>query len=439
MTVPMSTSTPKIKAQEIRFVIFAAIAAFITYLSMYAFRKPFSAGTFDCLAIWGIDYKILLIISQLIGYTLSKYLGIKIISELNHDSRTKTLIFLMGTAWVMLLLFAIIPYPYNFPFMFLNGLPLGMIWGVVFSYIEGRRYTELLGAVMASSFILSSGIVKGVGRFMIDNFHVSEMWMPFLVGLAFVPLLLLGIYMLSQLPPPDETDIALRTERIPMNSHQRIAFFLRFAPGFILSILIYIALTIFRDLRDNFAVEFWKGLGFSNTPKMLVMTEVPIALFVLVIISLMIMIRNNRLAFYSTFAIIFISGILLLGSTLMFSAGILDPVKWMVIAGFSMYLSYLIYNTVFFERWIAHFRVKSNIGFLIYVSDAIGYLGSTAVLLFKNFSHTKISWVEFLKISALSTGVIMVFLSLLAFLYFKNLEKRAISIEPLIAENDGHK
>ena len=169
------------------------------------------------------------------------------------------------------------------------------------------------------------------------------------------------------------------------------------------------------------------------------MTEVPIALFVLVIISLMIMIRNNRLAFYSTFAIIFISGILLLGSTLMFSAGILDPVKWMVIAGFSMYLSYLIYNTVFFERWIAHFRVKSNIGFLIYVSDAIGYLGSTAVLLFKNFSHTKISWVEFLKISALSTGVIMVFLSLLAFLYFKNLEKRAISIEPLIAENDGHK
>ena len=30
-------------------------------------------------------------------------------------------------------------------------------------------------------------------------------------------------------------------------------------------------------------------------------------------------------------------------------------------------------------------------------------------------------------------------LAALAFLYFKNLEKRAISIEPLIAENDGHK
>ena len=335
----------------------------------------------------------------------------------------------MGTAWAFLLMFAIIPYPYNFPFMFLNGLPLGMIWGVVFSYIEGRRYTELLGAVMASSFILSSGIVKGAGRFMIDNFHVSEMWMPFLVGLVFVPLLLLGIYMLSKLPPPDETDIALRTERIPMNSHQRIAFFLRFAPGFILAILIYVALTIFRDLRDNFAVEFWKGLGFGNTPKMLVMTEVPIAMFVLVIISLMIMIRNNRIAFYSTFGVIFLSGLLLMGSTLLFISGAMDPVIWMIIAGFAMYLSYLIFNTVFFERWIAHYRVKSNIGFLIYVSDAIGYLGSTAVLLFKNFSHTKISWVEFLKISALSTGVIMIILSFFAFLYFKNLEKKDLSIE----------
>ena len=171
------------------------------------------------------NYKILLIISQLIGYTISKYLGIKIISELNHKSRTITLIGLMASAWIMLLLFALVPYPYNFPFMFLNGLPLGMIWGVVFSYIEGRRYTELLGAVMASSFILSSGVVKACGRFLIDNFHVNEMWMPFIVGFAFIPLLFLGIYMLHKLPPPDKKDIELRTERIPMNGKQRWHFF----------------------------------------------------------------------------------------------------------------------------------------------------------------------------------------------------------------------
>ena len=429
MTISKTITRQKVNAGEIRFIIFAALAAFITYMSMYAFRKPFTAATFDGLTVWGIDYKILLIISQLIGYTLSKYLGIKTISELDHKTRTKTLVLLMATAWIMLLLFAIIPFPFNFPFMFLNGLPLGMIWGVVFSYIEGRRYTELLGAVMASSFILSSGLVKALGKFTIDHFHVSEMWMPFWVGFAFIPLLLLGIYMLSQLPPPDEKDIELRTQRVPMNGEQRMAFFLKFAPGIILAVLIYVGLTIFRDLRDNFAVEFWTGLGFSNTPQLLLFSEIPVALSVLVIISFMIMIRNNRLAFYSTFTIIFLSGIVLITSTILFESGELEPVKWMIIAGFTMYLSYLTYHTVFFERWIAHFRVKSNIGFLMYVSDAIGYLGSTSVLLFKNFSHSKISWPDFLKISALATGILMVVVSVSAYIYFKNLEKRnAISV-----------
>lgn len=412
----------KLKMGEIRFVFVAALAAFITYLSMYAFRKPFTAATFDGLSIWGIDYKILLIISQLVGYTLSKYLGIKIISELDHKSRTKTLIVLMSTALLFLLLFALIPFPYNFPFMFLNGLPLGMIWGVVFSYIEGRRFTELLGAVMASSFILSSGLVKASGRIAIELFHVSEMWMPFVVGLAFVPLLLTGIYMLHQLPPPDGKDVALRTERVPMNYLQRKKFFLQFAPGIILSVLIFAGLTIFRDLRDNFAVEFWTGLGFKNTPQLLLLSEVPIAVIVLVIISLMILIRNNRLAFFSTFGIIFLSGILLFSTTILFRSGKLDPVVWMVTAGFAMYLPYLMYHTVFFERWIAHFRIKSNIGFLMYVSDAAGYLGSTSVLLFKNFTNSTISWVNFLMISALSLAVLMIIVSIFAFIYFKNLK-----------------
>ncbi len=422
------TTSPKqkINASEIRFVAFAAAAAFITYLSMYAFRKPFTAATFDNLSLWGIDYKILLIISQLIGYTLSKYLGIKIISELDHKSRIKTLLILMASAWVMLLFFAIIPFPYNFPFLFLNGLPLGMIWGVVFSFIEGRRYTELLGAVMASSFILSSGIVKAVGRFFLDSLHVSEMWMPFFVGLSFVPILLLGIYMLHQLPPPDQQDIELRTERIPMNGKSRWEFFIQFAPGIILSIIVYVGLTIFRDLRDNFAVEFWKEIGFTNTPQLLILSEIPIALTVLAIIALMIMIKNNKIAFYSSFVIIFISGVILVATTLLFTMGVLNPIAWMVIAGFAMYLSYLIYNTVYFERWIAYFKVRSNIGFLMYISDAIGYLGSTSVLLFKNFSHIKISWVEVLKISAISTGTLMITISIFTFIYFRNLESRTL-------------
>ncbi len=425
-----SIRSTTIKKIDVRFVMNAAAAAFITYLSMYAFRKPFTAATYDGLSLWGVDYKILLIITQLIGYTISKYIGIKYVSELHAGNRTSMLIMLMGFAWVSLFFFAITPFPYNLPFMFLNGLPLGMIWGVVFGFLEGRKSTELLGAVMASSFIVSSGLVKGVGKILLDRFHVPELWMPFVAGLVFLPLLVLGIWMLNKIPAPDDEDKNLRTERVPMKSAERMVFVKRFAPGILFSILIYVGLTIFRDMRDNFAVEFWNALGYSTMPELLVFSEIPIAIAVLLIISCMILIRNNRIAFYSNHLITFFCGLLLVISTFLFISKLMDPVLWMIVAGFSMYLPYIAIHTMYFERWIAHFRYKSNIGFMMSMADAAGYLGSTIILLVKNFATPNVSWVDFFMVSAIVIGLAMAVFAIAAFFFFKRLE---INTQPQLA------
>lgn len=425
MSTP-SQVTASSKRIDFKFILHASSAAFITYLSMYAFRKPFTSSTYDGLRLWGVDYKILLIITQLIGYTISKYIGIKLVSELTARNRVKILILLLSIAWFSLFLFAITPFPYNLPFMFLNGLPLGMIWGVVFGFLEGRKSTELLGAVMASSFIVSSGLVKSVGRFVLDNWAVSEFWMPFVTGLVFLPILVIGVRMLSKIGPPDDHDKLLRTERVPMNSYERKMFVLRFAPGILFSILVYVGLTIFRDMRDNFAVEFWSALGYSKTPELLVFSEVPIAISVLVIIALMILIRNNRLAFYSNHIITIFSGFLLLFTTWLFSIQRLDPVLWMIIAGFSMYLPYIAFHTLYFERWIAHFKYKSNIGFLMSMADAAGYLGSTIILLVKNFGAPQISWIEFFKSTAFVIGFLMICFAIFAMYFFKKLETNPV-------------
>ena len=409
----------RVSKEDLNFLLTASFAAFITYLSMYAFRKPFTAAIFDQQSLWGIDYKIVLIISQLLGYTLSKYIGIKIIAELKPEKRTRTLIHLILFAWISLFFFAITPYPFNFPFMFLNGLPLGMIWGIVFSYLEGRKFTELLGAAMASSFIVASGVVKGVGRYTIDQWSVPDIWMPFLTGLIFLPALIFGARLLHKLPPPSKEDILLRTERVPMNALDRKLFFQRFIPGIVFSVLIYVGLTIFRDLRDNFAIEFWTGYGYSNTPALLIFSEIPIAILVLIIIALMIFIRDNKFAFFMNLTVNLLCGIFLLVITVLLMRNQFDPVYWMILSGFAMYLPYIIFHTVYFERWIAYFKIKSNIGFLMYISDAAGYLGSTFILLFKNFNSYQISWIDFFKISALATSLLIIILSLLTFFYFK--------------------
>ena len=409
--------------KNLHFILNASVATFVTYLCMYAFRKPFTAATFNGLKLWGFDYKILLIIAQLIGYTLSKSLGIKIIAELRQENRLKTLIILMGIAMINLLLFAIVPFPYNLIFMFLNGIPLGMIWGVVFGFIEGRKSTELLGAIMASSFIVSSGLVKSSGRLVLENIINNEMWMPFITALIYTPVLLFGIYLLSRIKAPGDDDKLLRTARIPMNASERKIFIIRFAPGIVFSILIYVFLTIFRDMRDNFAVEFWISLGYSQTPELLAFSEFPIAIVVMVIIASMILIKNNRLAFHSNNFIAFFCGILLVLTTVLFYFKMINGIVWMMLAGFFMYLPYIGFHTLYFERWIAFFKYKSNAGFLMSMADTAGYLGSTIILLIKNFATPDVSWIEFFEVSAVVVGFSIILLSFLNYRYFLQLEK----------------
>ena len=406
------------------FPLFCMAAAFITYCSMYAFRKPFTAGVYEELQLWGIDYKIILITTQVIGYMLSKFIGIRVVSEMSAAKRIGSILLLMAIAWGSLLLFGLTPFPYNFIWLFFNGLPLGMIWGLVFAFLEGRRNTELLGAGMSVSFIVASGLVKSVGKYLVEDWQLSEFWMPFYTGLLFVPTLLLGVWMLSKIPPPSKEDILHRAPRVPMNKQERWQFFVAFSPGIILVVLIYIALTIFRDLRDNFAVKLWADLGYGDTPQILLTAEIPIAISVFCIIGLMMFIRNNQTAFYANLIMIAIGGVLLFTTTLLFQYQLISPILWMILVGFAMYLAYISYHTMLFERWIALFRHKSNIGFLMYIADAFGYLGSVGILFYKNFGEQSGNWLSFISSISLIIGGVTFVLSLAAILYFRQKEKQ---------------
>lgn len=189
----MNTPVFHIPSKGPRFNLLCMAAALLTYMSMYAFRKPLSAATFEGLMYWGLDYKIIAIISQVVGYTCSKFMGITIVSSMKPQNRIKCILGFIAFAWAALLLFALVPHPYNVVCLVLNGLPLGMIFGIVISFLEGRRNTELLGAGLCVSFITASGITKAVGRFLILHLHISDFWMPFCTGLVFVPVLLLGV------------------------------------------------------------------------------------------------------------------------------------------------------------------------------------------------------------------------------------------------------
>ena len=392
--------------------------AFLTYSCMYAFRKPFAVATFEGLSFLNIDLKIWLITSQLCGYALSKFFGIKIISELKNTKRAISILILICIAEVALFLFAISPQPLNIIFLFVNGFPLGMVWGMVFSYLEGRRSTELLGAGLSVSFIFSSGFVKTIGKWLIVQFQVSEFWMPFLTGAIFALPLVLSVYLLDRVPPPDARDIQQRVERQPMNGKARRVFFQKFSFQLILLISTYTLLTVFRDFRDNFSAEMWQSLGFGGSSAIFTVTEIPIAIGVLAIISLVMFIKNNQTALFVNHLLIMLGLLLVGGATLALETKTISGPVWMMLTGMGLYLGYVPFNSIFFDRMIAAFRYSANVGFLIYLADSFGYLGSVFVMLYKNFGFLEMAWLDFFIGGAyiLSfSGLFMILLSMISF------------------------
>jgi hypothetical protein len=263
---------------------------------MYGLRKPYTVAEFQGLSFLGMDYKALLIISQVIGYAISKFIGIKVISEMDRSKRAISIVALTAVAEIALILFSIIPSPINLVLLFFNGLPLGMIWGLVFSYLEGRKNTEVLGTVLSISFIVSSGLVKSIGKILMSTFHLSDFQMPWITGLLFFLPIVGFVWLLDKTPDPTPEDESLRTKRIPMNKEQRMNIFREFAPGLIVLILAYTLLTIFRDLRDNFAAEIWSSIGVTNNSMIFTWSEIPIAFIVFIAMASLMLVKINRKA-----------------------------------------------------------------------------------------------------------------------------------------------
>ena len=395
----------------------AAGAAFSTYFCMYAFRKPFTAGTFEDVSVGGVSQKSLLVVSQVMGYMLSKFLGIKFVSEMSPHRRAVAILALIGASEAALLGFALTPPPWGVAFLFLNGLPLGMVFGLVLSFLEGRRLTEAMASVLCASFMLSSGVVKSVGLSLVQA-GVSEYWMPVLTGLIFLPPLLVSVWMLRHIPPPTPEDVSSRAPRIPVTITQRRAFYARFALGLLMLVSVYMALTIVRSLRDDFQVEIWRGLGESDKPAVFAQSELLVTLMVITLNAAAVRFRSNRTAMLATILCMVGGFSIVIGVVALQRMSYLSSFQFMVLSGVGLYIPYVAFHTTVFERLLAASRQPGNLAFLMYVADAVGYLGYVGVVLVRQFGSTPGDMLSFFLGALLAVGIASIALLLASTWYF---------------------
>lgn len=364
-------------------LVATVIAAFGTYFCVYGFRKPFTVGSFIESQWLGIGFKDWLVMSQVLGYMLSKFIGIKVIAEMPPRGRARGIIGLVGVAFVALIGFGFIPRPYNVVCLFVNGLALGMTFGLVLGFLEGRRATEALAAGLCTSFILADGATKSVGAWLLAQ-GISETWMPAAAGGIFMLPLLISVAVLGKSPPPDQQDQLARSVRPIMDRRERRALFGRYAFGLSVLVAVYLVTTILRSLRADFMPELWLGLGLDAPPSAYTRSEFWVAAGVLALNGGAIFILDNRRAFFVSLWTCFAGFMLLAFALLALRGDLVSPFVFMVLIGLGLYLPYVAIHTTVFERLLAMTRERGNLGFLMYVADAFGYLGYVGVMITRN-------------------------------------------------------
>lgn len=375
------------------FILWAGGAALLSYSLVYALRKPFTAATFDGMDFFGMDYKVATTIMQIFGYLISKFFAIKIVSELKRESRLKFMIFSVALAELALVFFGLLPHPFNVFALFFNGLALGCMWGVIFSFIEGRKVTDILASLLGVSMAVSSGMAKSLGLFVVNTLGVTEFWMPALIGGLAFPLLIFMGWALNKLPQPTDEDRVLRSERVTLNGEQRRQLFKSYMPLLIMLFFANLFITILRDIKEDFLVNIIDVSTISSW--LFAQVDGMVTLIILGIFAMMSLINSNYRVLLVLLAMVIGGSATISYLAFNYDALQLPTLYWLFIQSLSLYMVYLSFQTLFFERFIACFKIKGNVGFFIATIDFIGYTGTVCLLLFKEFCSPDINWMEF--------------------------------------------
>ena len=176
--------------------------------------------------------------------------------------------------------------------------------------------------------------------------------------------------------------------------------------------------TALRDFRDNFAPELWAALGVRHAAALLTASELPVAVLSLTVLGVIIVVKDNARALMVIHAVVALGLGLLGASTLLYQSHWLSPIAWMILSGAGLYMAYVPFNAMLFDRLIAVSGTVGTAGFLIYIADASGYVGSCSLLIWRNFGLVELNWLQVFIASAYGTSLVGIVLVIFSAVFF---------------------
>ena len=138
----------------------------------------------------------------------------------------------------------------------------------------------------------------------------------------------------------------------------------------------------------------------------------------LIFIGALYLINDHQKALKINLAALIVGISLLLIATILFGWLHIPGMWWMILSGVGLFLPYILLNGIIFDRFVAAFSINANVGFIMYLADATGYLGSVLILLYKNLGPVDLSWKNFYLNTCMYLGMPALLISLVLLTIF---------------------
>jgi hypothetical protein len=165
-------------------------------------------------------------------------------------------------------------------------------------------------------------------------------------------------------------------------------------------------------------VDILKDLGFGDQSAIFTTTETIVGFSIMAILALLVLVKNNSNALVINQLVILLGTVLIGVSNYLLNQDLVAPELFIILTGVGVYMAYVPFNSILFDRLIATYKQAANAGFLIYVVDSIGYLASAGVYVAKTFGPQSLSWLHFFQLSSNVLFLVCPPLMLLSIVYF---------------------
>eukprot|EP00039_Didymoeca_costata_P031589 m.35565 g.35565 ORF g.35565 m.35565 type:complete len:481 (+) comp8893_c0_seq2:361-1803(+) len=366
-----------------------AVTASLGYMLTYFIRYPLfvlPASPDD--KIGELQVKVWYSLASNVGYGVSKLPAYFIVPTVKRNHRIRLLMVLCGLMMLFTVAFwKFLPVPARILGIFLGGLPGSWVYAIVFSFFEGRMSTELLNAVLNLVIICGGALSRAVGESYLRMLDDKD-WMPLAVAATLAPFSAACFIFLGLTPGPSEQDTKNKAERRVMHARERLLFLKKFAPGIVAITLCYACIISFRSLRDYFALEVYTSvLGVTPAPWVYIVADWPAGVLTSMIMVAMTHVKDNRLGLLILLGMC-LSGAVIVGiSTTIY---MLSGAQFVLIVGvgLGLYLMWAPLPALVYDRLLAASMTPGTVMGVIFMSDCAGYVGTTALLLYKGLGSS---------------------------------------------------